>query len=85
MDFITPKIIFLLLALVATVIYWGFNFIVIYHLTRFGVGTQPKKMAAFFLMGAIIIFMFSITVFPYIDFGSIQVKSGILLDKFLVK
>jgi|LSQX01.1.fsa_nt_gb hypothetical protein len=85
MDFLTPKIIFLFLALLAVLVYWGFNFVIIYHLTRFGIGTQPKKMAASFLMGAITIFVFCVTTFSYIDFDNLKSKSEILINKFLVK
>ena len=83
MDFISPKIMFSLILFVAIVVYWGFNFIIIYHLTRFGIGTQPKKMAATFLMGAIIIFMFTVTISSYIDFDNVQIRVTELIEKSL--
>lgn len=48
-------------------LYWFVAFIILYHLTRFGIGTQPKRFAATFLMGSVIIFAGTIIVLANID------------------
>ena len=45
-----------LLALLVFVVYWVNVFLVIYHLTRFGIGVRPKVIALVFFMGAIVLF-----------------------------
>ncbi|MBX4189596.1 hypothetical protein KW785_03330 [Candidatus Parcubacteria bacterium] len=35
--------------------YWAFAYVLLYHLTRFGVGTLPKRIAAIFLLGSFIL------------------------------
>lgn len=34
-------------------VYWGMVFVILYHLTRFGIGVQPKRFAALFLFGSL--------------------------------
>lgn len=36
-------------------VYWTFAFLILYHLIRFGVGNQPKKIALFFLAGSLVL------------------------------
>lgn len=36
-------------------LFWLLAFFILYHLTRFGVGTFPKRLAALFLGGAVIL------------------------------
>ena len=48
-------IIFNTLAIIVFLVYWGVSFIILYHLTRFGVGVQPKKFAAAFLFGSVVL------------------------------
>jgi len=58
----------LLLALaIILFIYWIFNFIILYHLVRFGVGTSPKKIALIFLMGSVSLFFLSVIFFANIN------------------
>lgn len=52
-------------------IYWGIAFIVLYHLTRFGIGVQPKKFAAIFLFGSVILSVAVIILFMNIDISSL--------------
>lgn len=52
-------------------IFWIVSFTILYHLTRFGVGTLPKKLSALFLVGAIIIFCISLVLFIKTDFNFI--------------
>ncbi|MES2087897.1 MAG: hypothetical protein V4467_02795 [Patescibacteria group bacterium] len=49
------------------IFYWVYAFITVYHLIRFGVGTQPKKFAAIFLIGSMVIFFLCIILFSTID------------------
>jgi hypothetical protein len=51
--------------------YWIAVFTILYHLTRFGVGVQPKRLAAGFLVGALIIFSSSLVLFLKIDFNTL--------------
>lgn len=51
--------------------FWTLVFIILYHLTRFGVGVQPKRFAAVFLFGAIIIFAVALISFVSIDLSII--------------
>ncbi len=51
---------FFLIGAIVLLIYWVFNFIVLYHLTRFGIGTLPKKIALVFLLGNISLFFLSV-------------------------
>ena len=50
------KIIIIALSVLGSLLYWTISFMVLYHLTRFGVGLQPKRFAAAFLMGSVILF-----------------------------
>lgn len=49
------EIIFNVLVALIFLAYWGVAFIILYHLVRFGIGVQPKKLAAIFLFGSIIL------------------------------
>ncbi len=49
------------------VLFWGAAFVVLYHLTRFGVGTQPKRFALVFFLGAAALFGASLLLFANLD------------------
>lgn len=53
--------------LLALAAYWIFNFVIIYHLLRFGVGVQPKRFAAIFLLGSIFLFFLSAKLWNRLD------------------
>ncbi len=36
-------------------VYWTGAFVILYHLIRFGVGNQPKKIAIIFFVGSLIL------------------------------
>jgi len=38
--------------LLAVAVYLTYAFLIVYHLTRFGIGTQPKTAALIFFIGA---------------------------------
>ena len=47
--------------------YWIFVFVILYHLTRFGIGVVPKRLAAIFLIGSVALFGISIALFVNLD------------------
>ena len=63
----TLEIIFNILAALLFLIYWGASFIILYHLTRFGIGVQPKKFAAIFLFGSVVLSGVAIILFMNLD------------------
>jgi hypothetical protein len=65
------QIIIALLVGLTILIYWGMVFVIFYHLTRFGIGTQPKRFAAIFLLGSVLIFGVFILAFANIDVSSL--------------
>lgn len=54
--------------------YWIFVFVILYHLTRFGIGVQPKRFAAIFLLGSVVVSGAAIILFMNIDINSIIPK-----------
>ena len=44
-------------------VFWLTAFVILYHLTRFGVGTMPKKLAALFLTGSVTLFSISVILY----------------------
>jgi len=71
-NFVSVKLIFATIVLLAVFLYWVFNFVTLYHLARFGIGTQPKKMAAVFLLGSITLFSISVLLFASLDINSLK-------------
>ncbi|MDO8471053.1 MAG: hypothetical protein Q7S49_00375 [bacterium] len=61
------EIIFNILAALIFLIYWGVAFVILYHLTRFGIGVQPKKFAAAFLLGSVVLSGTAIILFMNLD------------------
>ncbi|MEO8637769.1 MAG: hypothetical protein ABI430_02620 [Candidatus Taylorbacteria bacterium] len=51
--------IYLLFGAFILLIYWGFAFTIIYHLTRFGIGVQPKRISAVYFLGTVMLFIFA--------------------------
>ncbi len=51
--------------------YWAFAYILLYHLTRFGVGTLPKRIAAIFLLGSFVLISFLMLALSQVDVTSI--------------
>lgn len=66
-DTLSLGIIFNILAALVLVIYWGFTFTILYHLTRFGIGVQPKRFAAIFLLGSVILSSVALILFTSVD------------------
>ncbi|OHB18073.1 MAG: hypothetical protein A2544_00545 [Candidatus Zambryskibacteria bacterium RIFOXYD2_FULL_43_10] len=64
------EIIFNILAGLVFLIYWGITFVILYHFSRFGIGVQPKKFAAVFLFGSVVLSAAAIILFMRINIGS---------------
>jgi hypothetical protein len=69
---ISLQIIVVILVVFVIILYWGLVFAILYHLTRFGMGTQPKTLAAVFLLGSMLLFGIFILSFANIDISSIK-------------
>jgi len=74
MDYLTYKVLVTAVIAVTIFVYWLFNFTIIYHLARFGVGTQPKKIAFIFFLGSIGLFFASVFIFARTDFSILKNK-----------
>lgn len=48
-------------------VYWAVAFIITYHLTRFGVGTQPKRFAGIFMLGSLVLSTIAIILFTKLE------------------
>ena len=57
-------------------IYWGYVFVIIYHLVRFGVGPKPKLFAMIFLAGAVILFTTALYTYARVDFTNLLGNLG---------
>lgn len=73
------KLVFVAAVPLLFLVYWIFNFIILYHLARFGVGVQPKKLAAAFLLGSVVLFSVSVLFLGNIDINKFEGR----LDKYL--
>ncbi|MSR87604.1 MAG: hypothetical protein EXS69_00325 [Candidatus Zambryskibacteria bacterium] len=63
-----PIQIFLNIAVAISFIgFWTIVFTILYHLTRFGIGTQPKKLAAVFFVGSITLFCACLLLYADLD------------------
>lgn len=49
-------------------LYWSGTFIILYHLIRFGIGNQPKKIAVIFLGGSLILSIITTLFFAQVIF-----------------
>ncbi len=52
--------------------FWLMVFFIFYHLTRFGIGTLPKRLAALFLVGAVTLFSIALLFFTQIDLNPLM-------------
>ena len=51
-------------------IFWLTAFFIIYHLARFGIGLLPKRLAALFLVGAIVLFSTTLLFYSPVNINS---------------
>lgn len=49
-------------------VYWTGTFIILYHLIRFGIGNQPKRIAIVFLGGSLILSIITTLFFAQVIF-----------------
>ena len=63
------EIIFNVLVIGLLFVYWAVAFIILYHLTRFGVGVQPKRFAAIFMLGSLVLSSIAIILFTKLEIG----------------
>ena len=75
----TTNIVLLIFGLGIVFFYWIFNFIVFYHLTRFGIGVRPKRYAATFLFGSVILFCVSVLFFLNMAVSNPQDQTAVIL------
>jgi hypothetical protein len=54
-------------------VFWITVFVILYHLTRFGVGVAPKRLAAAFLFGAVALFCAALILFITMDLTRLNV------------
>ena len=59
-----------------SLIYWVPSFFIIYHLTRFGIGTRPKLIALIFFIGSIILFSIFIISASRLDLSGLTQQAG---------
>lgn len=62
-----------ILGIFALLAFWAASFIILYHLSRFGVGVQPKRFAAVFLFGALVISSVAVASFSQIDLSTLPI------------
>jgi len=60
----------ILLFVLAFLVYWVNAFFIIYHLTRFGIGSQPKIMALIFFLGSAVLFTAVLVAYTQIDLSA---------------
>ena len=63
------EIIFNVLVIGLLFVYWAVAFIILYHLTRFGIGVQPKRFAAIFMLGSLVLSSIAIILFTKLEIG----------------
>lgn len=52
-----------LIFIFALLVYWVCSFLILYHLIRFGVSGQPKKIAVVFLAGSIVLTIIAVLLY----------------------
>ena len=55
------------------VVYLVWFFFIIYHLIRFGVGPQPKRLAFIFLLGSLVLIVAAFLAYSQVDFSSFNI------------
>ena len=67
----SQSMVYLFLVFVSAV-YWVFTFMIFYHLIRFGIGIQPKRLAFVFIVGAGVLYCVSVIALFSIDILALQ-------------
>lgn len=71
----SQNMVYLFLVL-ASAVYWVFAFMIFYHLVRFGIGTQPKRLALIFLIGSGVLYCLSVIALFSIDMAALRELLG---------
>ena len=71
-NIISLEALFNFLVLGIFLIYWGMTFVIIYHLIRFGIGVQPKRLAAIFFLGSVVLSGVAIICFKNVDINMLK-------------
>lgn len=61
------EIIFNIIVVLILLAYWTVAFIIIYHLSRFGVGVQPKRFVVLFLLGSVVLSLVAIVLYARLN------------------
>lgn len=69
----------------ALALYFIYTFIIVYHLTRFGIGTKPKLAALVFFVGTLVLLMIFFAVYGSLDIQLIQNSFAKLFTDFSIK
>jgi hypothetical protein len=51
--------------------YWVLAYILIYHMTRFGIGTLPKRVSAVFLLGSFLLIALVVSALASVNFDKL--------------
>lgn len=68
----TPETIFFFICALGFFVYWTLAFLVLYHLIRFGVSGQPKKIAVIFLAGSLVLTLVTAILIFQVDLSGIK-------------
>lgn len=52
-------------------VYWVQTFLIVYHLTRFGIGPVPKIFALIFFIGSGVLFMLAVGLYGRVHLGDL--------------
>ncbi|MEK7507352.1 MAG: hypothetical protein AAB585_02300 [Patescibacteria group bacterium] len=69
----------------ALVLYFVYTFIIVYHLTRFGIGTKSKLAALIFFVGTLVLLMIFFTIYASLDTQAIGDNFAKLFTSFSIK
>lgn len=69
---ITVQNLFYLSLIIVFIAYWVLVFVIFYHLTRFGIGTFPKKIATIFLLGSVLFFCINFLFITSMDLNTLK-------------
>lgn len=83
MEVVSQKVVISAVFLFLSLFYWGFNFIILYHLLRFGVGTQPKRIAAVFLLSLVTLSFVCVLLFANIDTTNLKHRLTQISEKII--
>ncbi len=71
---------FYLFLIIVFIAYWVLVFTIFYHLTRFGIGTFPKKIATIFLLGSVLFFCVSFLFITIMSLDTLKDLIGNLVN-----